>query len=64
MQSSENLKGTYGEEAVNTLAYDTYLKYWCYPGPKDEQGSKKEICDLLILFKETLIILSVKNYEF
>jgi hypothetical protein len=64
MQSSENLKGTYGEEAVNTLAYDTYLKYWCYPGPKDEQGSKKEICDLLILFKETMIILSVKNYEF
>jgi len=64
MQSSENEKGNIGEEAVNTLAFDTYLKYWCYPGPKDEQGSRKEICDLLILFRNTMIILSVKNYEF
>lgn len=31
---------------------------------KDELGSKKEICDLLILFRDTMIILSVKNYEF
>jgi hypothetical protein len=64
MESPENEKGNIGEEAVNTLAFDTYLKYWCYPGPKDEQGSRKEICDLLILFRDTMIILSVKNYEF
>lgn len=29
-----------------------------------ERGSKKEICDLLILFKDTAIIISVKNYSF
>lgn len=64
MISEEKLKGDLGEEAVNTLAFNTYLKYWCFPGPKDEKGSKKEICDLLILFRNTMIILSVKNYGF
>lgn len=56
-------KGTEGEEYVNELAFNSYLDYWCYPNPKDELGDKKEICDLLIIFKETLIIISVKNYE-
>ena len=64
MEEDINQKGDAGEEIVNKLAFDTYLKYWCYPGPKDEKGSKKEICDLLILFQETAIILSVKNYAF
>ena len=59
-----NAKGDFGEDAVNTIAFDTYLKYWCYPNPKDELGDKKEICDLLILFRRTLIIFSVKNYSF
>jgi hypothetical protein len=56
--------GELGEQAVNELAFNTYLKYWCYPNPKDEKGSQKEICDLLILFKSTAIIISVKNYSF
>ncbi len=45
-------KGDIGENAVNEVATNTYLKYWCYPSPKDESGNKKEICDLLILFKD------------
>jgi hypothetical protein len=57
-------KGLQGEEFVNELAYSSFLKFWCYPGPKDERGDKKEIADLLILFKNNLLILSVKNYEF
>lgn len=57
-------KGVAGEEFVNKLSYSSYLKFWCYPGPKDEKGDKKEIADLLILFKEVAIIISVKNYEF
>lgn len=56
-------KGIEGEKYVNELAFNSYLDYWCYPNPKDELGDKKEICDLLIIFKETLIIISVKNYE-
>lgn len=57
-------KGNLGEEYVNQLAYKSYLKYWCYPGPQDEYGDRKEIVDLLILFKSTCLLISVKNYEF
>ena len=57
-------KGELAEKYVNELAYSSYLKYWCYPNPIDEEGDKKEICDLLILFRNTCIIISVKNYEF
>ena len=56
-------KGQVGEEYVNELTFNSYLDYWCYPNPKDELGDKKEICDLLIIFQDTVIIISVKNYE-
>lgn len=62
MDSTE--KGKIGEEFVNKIAYSSFLDYWCYPSPEDEYGDKKEICDLLILFGDSLIIISVKNYEF
>ena len=57
-------KGDVGEDYVNQLAYKSYLKYWCYPNPKDISGDKKEICDLLIPFRDKLIIISVKNHSF
>ena len=57
-------KGVEGEAFVNELAFSSYLKFWCYPGPKDEKGDKKEIADLLIIFNDVVIIISVKNYEF
>jgi hypothetical protein len=57
-------KGIIGEEFVNELAYNSFLKFWCYPSPKYENGNKKEICDLLIIFNSITIIISVKNYEF
>jgi hypothetical protein len=60
----EHLKGKFGEDAVRMVAEKTYLKYWCYPSPQDKGGDNKEICDLLILFKDTAIIVSVKNYKF
>lgn len=59
-----NPKGNQGEEFVNLIANNIFLEYWCYPNPKDEKGNKKEICDLLIIFRDTLIIISVKNYDF
>ncbi|RDI14425.1 hypothetical protein [Flavobacterium sp. AG291] len=57
-------KGDAGEDYVNNLAYKSYLKYWCYPNPKDITGDKKEICDLLIMFRDVLLIISVKNHTF
>jgi len=59
-----NTKGNIGEKFVNEIAFKSFFKYWCYPNPKHENGSKKEICDLLIIFKNICIIFSVKNYEF
>jgi hypothetical protein len=62
--TSQTDKGNQGEEFIVKIAFKTFLKYWCYPNPKDENGDKKEICDLLILFNDTLLIICVKNYEF
>ncbi|MFH6997391.1 hypothetical protein ACHRVZ_05615 [Flavobacterium sp. FlaQc-57] len=64
MESEEIIdKGIEGENFVTKLAETSYLKYWCYPNPMDMTGDKKEICDLLILFFDTAIIISVKNYN-
>jgi len=56
-------KGIEGEEFVNNLAFKSFFKYWCYPNPIDEKGDRKEICDLLVLFKDICVIISVKNYK-
>ena len=61
---NNDVKGKIGENFVNQLAFNTYLDYWCYPNPKYENGDKKEICDLLIIFNNICIIFSVKNYDF
>ncbi len=57
-------KGKDGEQFIYELATSSFLNYWCFPNPKDELGDKKEICDLLIHFQDTLILCCVKNYEF
>lgn len=64
MAVDSKIKGDEGENFVNEIAYKSFFKYWCYPGPKYENGDKKEICDLLIVFNDICIIFSVKNYEF
>lgn len=56
-------KGKEGEDFVQFLAEKSYLKYWCFPNPMDLEGDGKEICDFLILFYDTAIIISVKNYN-
>lgn len=57
-------KGIVGEAYVNQKAFDTYLKYWCFENPIDIDGDKKEICDLLILFNNVCIIISIKNHNY
>lgn len=64
MSEHSKNKGDIGEEYVNEIAYNSFIKFWCFPNPKDENGDKKEICDLLILFDEICLIISVKNYSF
>ena len=57
-------KGTQGEQFVHQLADRSYISHWCFPNPKDEEGDKKEIIDLLIWLSDVLILISVKNYAF
>jgi hypothetical protein len=61
---NNNDKGKDGENFVYQIATSSFFSYWCYPNPKDELGDKKEICDLIIHFRNTLILICVKNYEF
>ena len=59
-----NEKGKSAERYIANLAKDIFIGYWCYPNPRDEQGNKKEICDLLVLFKNVCMICEIKNYAF
>ncbi|HEV8511983.1 MAG TPA: hypothetical protein VGQ59_01835 [Cyclobacteriaceae bacterium] len=54
-------KGREGERFVNEIAFNSFLRHWCYPGPMDFAGDNKEICDLLIVFRTACVIVSVKN---
>ncbi len=56
------LKGKKAEDAINELASKSFLREWCYPNPKKHDG--KEICDLLIWFDDTVIIMQVKDIKF
>ncbi len=55
------LKGKDAENFVYELAQKSFLTDWCYPNPKWEDGT--ELCDLLIVFGETVIIWQVKNLK-
>lgn len=56
------LKGKKAEEAVHDLAFKSFLREWCYCNPKAPDN--KEICDLLVCFDKTLIIVQVKDITF
>ena len=56
------LKGRKAEEAVNVIAFKSFLREWCYCNPCWPDG--KEICDLLVCFDKTAIIVQIKDIEF
>jgi hypothetical protein len=62
--NSMEVKGRFGEDFVNHIAFRSFIKYWCFPGPLDVIGDNKEICDLLVVFDDICMIISVKNYAF
>lgn len=55
------LKGKIGEALVQELANKTFLEDWCYLNPLLPNG--KELCDLLVVFGEILIIFQVKTLK-
>jgi len=50
------------EEKVSRLARKTFLSMWSYENPFYEQG--KELCDLLVIFANDVVIISDKLNQF
>jgi len=60
---------TSSERYLKRLADDTFLSLWSYPGICRDQGHSqrghgKEVCDLLVVFGNTVIIFSDKDCTF
>lgn len=55
------LKGKKAEEWVYELASESFLVDWCYKNPKLPNGN--ELCDLLVVFDDTLIIWQIKDLK-
>ncbi|NWO06556.1 MAG: hypothetical protein HLX50_12980 [Alteromonadaceae bacterium] len=61
---------TASERYLAWLGKNTFLSPWCFPnlytdeGKKAESGDGKELCDLLVVFKEHVIIFSDKDIAF
>ena len=56
------VKGKDAEQFVHVLAYKTFLTDWCFTNPEYlDNGTRKELCDLLVVFGDVAIIWQVKN---
>ena len=61
---------TPSEHRLQRLCADSFLTLWSYPGVFKDQGSGegraggKEVCDLLVVFEEHIIVFSDKTCEF
>jgi len=55
------LKGKKAEAMVYDLASKTFLMDWCFLNPKFPDG--KELCDLLVVFDNIVIIWQIKNLK-
>lgn len=55
---------TPSERFLANLAEKTFLNLWSYPNVFKEQTGGKELCDLLVVFNNHIIIFSDKSIEF
>lgn len=61
---------TDSERYLNELCNHTFLKLWSFPNPYRDQGAHsgsipgKELCDLLVVFGEHILIFSDKDIRF
>ena len=56
-----HLKGQQAEAVLHDLAYRSFFVDWCFPNPKLPNG--KELCDLLVVFDSTAIIVQAKSLK-
>lgn len=59
VKKSEGL--TDSEKKLISLGYNTFLHLWSFPNPYKKQSGGKELCDLLIVFGDSIIIFSDKD---
>ena len=59
VEKSEGL--TASERKLAALGYQTFLRLWSYPNPYKLQPNGKELCDLLVVFDNHIIIFSDKD---
>lgn len=52
---------TQSEKRLVDLGYNTFLSLWSYPNPYKQQAYGKELCDLLVVFDNNIIIFSDKD---
>lgn len=63
--TQEATQGTTDSERYLTqLAKHSFLSLWSYPNPYRYQQGGKELCDLLVVFEDHIIIFSDKDCEF
>jgi hypothetical protein len=55
------LKGKLAEEYLYDIAANSFFSDWCYPNPKLPDG--KELCDLFIVFGDTILIWQIKDLK-
>jgi hypothetical protein len=55
------LKGRSAESFLKSIAEDTFFTDWCYSRPTLPNG--KELCDLLVVFDEYLLIWQIKDLK-
>lgn len=52
------------EKRLVSLGYHTFLRLWSFPNPYKKQDHGKELCDLLVIFGEHIIIFSDKDCKY
>lgn len=69
--NKQNTRGvTYSERYLNHLAQRSFLSLWSYPnlytddGVRNGKGDGKELCDLMVVFDNHIIIFSDKHCAF
>lgn len=55
---------TPSERLLAKMCEETFLGFWSYANTFREQGGPKELCDLLVLFGDHVILFSDKSCEF
>jgi len=62
VQKSEGL--TKSEQKLASLGYRTFLRLWSYPNPYKMQPNGQELCDMLVVFNNYIIIFSDKDCSY